>query len=98
MEGVYNKAKSEEVAPGMRSAISPACALLSAEALVQGLDHDSSLADKRVVGSEWGACTRAWFHQFCSVEEYLVPSVVPIRENFTNIFGRRVRAWTLTDA
>ena len=61
MEGVYNKAKSEEVGPEMRSAISRACAFRGSESFVKDLDHDMSLSEwsrGRVPGHGFTASAR----------------------------------------
>ena len=47
--------------------------------------------------AEAGAEARVWCHQFRSVRDLLVPAaVLPIREDFWNLMGRRVRALRLT--
>ena len=74
----------------MRSAISRVFAFRGWESFVKDLDHDVSLADELEVRVEQGACSRAWFHRFCSLTEYLAPSaVLPIRENLAGILGHR---------
>ena len=86
MERVYNKAESEEVAPGMGGAIGRACALLAVESFVQDLDRVVSLAGECAVGSDRTTCTNARFHRFCIPKEHLAPSVtIPIRGSFVSI-------------
>ena len=98
MTGVYNKAKSEEVAPEISSAIIRACALFGVT-FAKDLDRDASLADERDAGMEQGACARERFRRFCSLMAYFAPSVVPpFRENLTSNLGRRVRESSLSDA
>ena len=83
MEAVYNKASSEEVARGMRSAINKARSLMDAQAFVVDLDSDSCSDGEEAVGSAGGAAVRVWFHRFCALEAYLKPSIVfAIRGNF----------------
>ena len=42
---------------------------------------------------------RAWFRRFCSLKEYPVPAgVLPIRDNFWSLVGRRVRLLSLSDS
>ena len=99
MEGVGNKAKSEAVGPEKRSAISRAGPLRGREFSAKDLVHGVSLADELEARVEQGACSRAWFHRFRSLKEYLAPSaVLPIRENLTGILGRRPRASALLGA
>ena len=98
MEGVYAKARSEEVAPEMRSVVDKACARLEVEHFARDLDRVVCEEPSELVGAEPGAETRAWCQRFRSAQSLLVPSVVlPIREDFWALMGRRVEALTLSD-
>ena len=97
MEGVYVRARSEEAAPEMREAVGKACKGLEVEHFVVDLDREVCVDASEALGAEAGAEARAWRHRFRSVRDLLVPAVVlPIRENFWNLMGRRVRALRLT--
>ena len=67
--GVYAKARSEEVAPDMRSALDKARAGLEVEMFVRGLGRDMCVEASEALGSEKGAESRVWPHQFRSVRE-----------------------------
>ena len=98
MESVYNEVRTEEVVPEMRSAVNGACALLVVRAFVVDLDDDSCVVGEGAVGSDTGRAVRVWFRRFCALKEYLTPSIVlPIRDNFLGVFGRRVRRLELSD-
>ena len=98
MGSVYNKARSEEVPTDMRSAIDRACTLLGAQSFVVDLDDDSCVDGDANVGSDEGAAVRVWFHRFCVLLEFWMPSVVlPIRGNFLAILSRRVCRLELSD-
>ena len=76
----------------MRTAINRAHTLLGAQASVVDLDNDSGLRGEEAVSSDKGAAVRVWFHRFCTLKEFLAPSIVlPIRGNLLGILGRRVR-------
>ena len=74
-EGVYTKARSEEVIPEMRSAVAKACAGLGVERFVRYLDRDmsrerrqGSWARSRERGPVSAAnafvrCVTCWFHR-----------------------------------
>ena len=88
MENVYNKTKSEEVAPEVRGASGRACALLAVETFVKDLDWDMSLADESALPADRGACASAGFHRFCTLKENLVLSVAPLDPwEFQEYFG-----------
>ena len=97
MEGVYIKARSEEVVPEMRAAVERASRGLEVERFVNDLDREVSAEASEMIGGEHGAEARARRHQFRSVKDLLVPSVaLPIKENFWHLMGRRVRALNLS--
>ena len=90
MEGVYTKVRSEEVVPEMRAAAAKACAGLEVESFVQDLDRDVCA---EALGAERGAGARIWRRGPRPVRELLIPAaVLPIREDFGFLMGRRVRA------
>ena len=67
------------------------------ERFVTDLDRDLCAEASEAIGAEAGAEARVWCHQFRSVRDLLAPAVVlPIREDFWNLMGRRVRALKLT--
>ena len=83
----------------MRSAITKACTLLDVQALVSDLEDDSCVDGEEAVGANKGTAGRLWFHRFCSLKEYLTPSIaLPFRDNFLGFLGRRVRRLGLSDA
>ena len=97
MEGVYVRARSEEAIPEMREAARRACKGLEVERFVTDLDREVCVGASEAIGAEAGAEARVWRHQFRSIRDLLVPAVVlPIREDFWNLMGRRVRALRLT--
>ena len=99
MERVYGKARSEEVAPEMRSAINKACTFLDVQAFVVYLGHISCVYSGEAVGTDKGAATCVWLHRCCAIKDFPKPSnAVPIRANFLGILGRRVRRIELSDA
>ena len=82
MDGVYTRARPEEVIPEMRSAVAKACARLEVERFERDLDHVVCAESSEFVGAEQGAEARVWRQRFRSVRDLLVPSVVlPIREH-----------------
>ena len=96
MEGVYVRARSEEAIPEMRDAVSRACKGLEVERFVTDLDREVCAGASEAMGAEAGAEARVWCHQFRSVRDLLVPAVVlPIRDDFWNLMGRRVRSLRL---
>ena len=97
MEGVYAKARPEEAAPEMRSAVAKARAGLEVERFARDLDRDMCAESSEDLGAEQGAEARIWRQRFRSVRDLLAPSVVlPIREDFWSLTGRRVRALKLS--
>ena len=97
MEGVYAKARPEEEVPEMRAAVEKARKGLEGERFVRGLDRDVCADASEILGSERGAEARVWRHQFRSVKDLLAPSVVlPIKEDFWYLMGRRLRALNLS--
>ena len=52
MEGVYTKARSEEVVPEMRPAVAKACAGLEVERFVRDLDRDMCAESPEGLGAE----------------------------------------------
>ena len=96
MEGVYVRARSEEAIPEMRDAVSRACRGLEVERFVTDLDREVCAEASEAMGTEAGAEARVWCHHFRSVRDLLVPAVVlPIREDFWSLMGRRVRSLRL---
>ena len=55
MEGVFAKARAEEVVPEMRSALSKACAELGVELFAQDLGRDVCAESSEALGAEKGA-------------------------------------------
>ena len=97
MEGVYIRARSEEAAPEMRAAVDKACKGLEVERFVAELDREICVDASEALGAEKGVEARVWRHQFRSIRDLLVPSVVlPIREDFWNLMGRRARTLKLS--
>ena len=97
MGGVYAKGRSEEVAPEMRAAGAKACAGLEVERFVRDLGRDVCVDSSEALGSEQGAEARVWRRRFRLVRDLLAPlAVLPIREDFWSLMGRRVRALKLT--
>ena len=91
MEGVYTKARSEEVAPEMRSAVAKACAVLEVAPFVEDLDREVCAEGEEARGAVTGAAARIWFYRVGSFRESLVPVIVPpIRDNFWAFMGRGV--------
>ena len=96
MEGVYTKARSEEVAPEMRAAVAMARAGLEVERFVWGLGRDVCVDASEALGAEKGAGARVWRRRFRLARDLLAPSaVLPIRGDFWSLMGRRVRALKL---
>ena len=58
IEGIYTKARSEEVAPEMRSALSKACAGFEVELFVKGLCRNVCVEASEALGAEKGAEAR----------------------------------------
>ena len=91
-EGVYAKARLEEVAPGMRSALAKACAGLEVGLFVRDLDRDVCVGAREALGAERRAGARVWFHRSRVARALHVPVVVlPIRDNLWSLMARRVR-------
>ena len=91
-------ARSGEVVPEMRAALSKACAGLEVGLLVKDLDRDVCVESSEALGAEKGAEARIWFHRFRSVRELRVPAVaLPARGNFWSLMVRRVRSLNLSD-
>ena len=98
MGGVYTRARSEEVAPDMRSAVTKARAVLEVTSFVEDLDRVVCADGEGALGSGRGSAARIRSHRFCSLRESLVPVVVfPIRDNFWAFAGRRVHLLNLSD-
>ena len=99
MEAVYNKTRTEEVSPEAQAAVAQACAVLGVTSFVADLDGDVCPDGGEFLGPDEGSRERVWFHCFCTLEESLVPTaVLPIRENFWSLMGRRVRPLSLSDS
>ena len=97
MEGVYVRARTEEAVPEMREAVGRACRVLEVERFVSDLDREVCAEASEALGAEPGAEARVWCHRFRSLKDLLVPAVVlPIRDDFWNLMGRRVRALGLS--
>ena len=98
MEGLYAKARSEEVVPVLRSAGTKARAVLEVTSFVEDLDWDTCADGEEAPSSARGFAARIWFRRFCSLRESLVPVVlVPICDSFRALMGRRVRLLNLSD-
>ena len=99
MEAVFSQTRTEEAFQGMRAATTRACTVLGVMSCVQDLDRDVCPDSDEVLRPDRGAQARAWFHRFCSLRENLVPMVVlPIRDNFWSLMGRRVRVLNSSDS
>ena len=101
MRSVYNKARSEAVVSGTRSAINKACTSLGAQAILVDLNDDSCVDGGEAVGPDKRTVVRLRFCPFCALKESLPPSIVlPNRDNgpscFLGIPGRRVRRLELS--
>ena len=97
MEGLYVRARSEEAVPEMREAVGRACRGLEVERFVADLDREICVDASEALGAETGVEARVWRHQFRSIRDLLVPAaVLPMREDFWNLMGRRVRALKLS--
>ena len=64
MEGVYARARSEEVIPEMRSAVAKACARLEVERFVRDLDHVICAESSELLGAGQGAEARVCRQRF----------------------------------
>ena len=83
----------------MGAAVVKACAVLEVTSCVEGLDRDVCPASNDALGSDGGAQVRIWFRRFCSLKEYLAPIVVlPTRDNFWSLMGRRGHKLDLSDS
>ena len=72
---------------------------MDAQAFVVDLDDGSCVDGEEAVGLDRGKAVRARLRRFCALKGYLAPpTVLPIRDNFLGILGRRVRRLVLTDA
>ena len=97
MEGVYVRARSEGAVPEMRAAAGRACRGLEVERFVVDLGREICVDASEALGAQTGVEARVWRHQFRSIRDLLAPAVVlPIREDFWNLMGRRVRALKLS--
>ena len=97
MEGVYIRARSEEAAPEMREAVGKTCKVLEVEQFVADLDREVCVEASEASGAEAGTEARIWRHRFRPTRDLLAPAVVlPIRDDFWNLMGRRVRALRLS--
>ena len=97
MEGVYTKARSEKVVTEMRAAATKACAGLEVERFVRYLGRDVCVEASEALGTEQGAEARIWCRRFRSARDQLAPSaVLPIREDFWFLMGRRARTLKLS--
>ena len=80
----------------MREAVARACRGLEVERFIVDLDREICVDASEALGAETGVEARVWRHQFRSIRDLLAPAVVlPIREDFWNHMGRRVRALKL---
>ena len=92
MEAVHKRTRSGEVLPEMRAAGAKACAMLDVTACIENLERDLCPDSAEFLGPDGGTHARVWFHLFCSLKDFLAPAaVLPIRENFWSIMGRRAR-------
>ena len=99
MGGVYTKARTEEVAPEMRSAVAKACAVLEVAPFVEDLDREVCAEGEEARGAATGAAAQKMFYRVCSFRESLVPVIVsPIRDIFWALMGRGVRLLNLSDS
>ena len=81
----------------MREAVGRACRGLEVERFVADLDREICVDASEALGAETGVEARVWCHQFRSLRDLLAPAVVlPIREDFWYLMGRRVRALRLS--
>ena len=80
----------------MREAVGRACRGLEVERFVADLDCEICVDASEALGAETGVEARVRRHQFRSIRDLLAPAVVlPFREDFWNLMGRRVRALKL---
>ena len=83
----------------MRAVVVKACAVWEVTSFVEDLDRDACPVSDDALGSDSGAQARARFRRFSSLSWRLAQIVVlPIRENFWSLMGRRVRMLDLSDS
>ena len=98
MQGFYTKVRCEEVAPEMRAAAAKACAGLDFGRFVQDLDRDVCAEASEALGVEQGADARVWRHRVRAAHELPIPAaVLPIRDDFWFLMGRRAPALKLSN-
>ena len=96
MEGVYTEVRSEEVVPEMRGAAAKARAGLEVGRFIRDLDRNVCAEASEALGADPGSEARVWRRRFRTVRGLLVPAaVLPIREDFWCLMGRRARALKL---
>ena len=88
-EKVYDKARYEEVAPGMRVALSRASERLDAESFVKKLEDAVALLGEDEVGLVRVAYGRQWYAHVTGRWE--PETVYGARPNFLGLMGWRVR-------
>ena len=83
----------------MRSAVAKACTALGVTSIVEDLDREVRAEGDEALGAGRGAAARILFHRLCSLRDSPAPAVVlPIRDNFWALVGRRVRMLSLPDS
>ena len=88
-----------EVVPEMRSAAAKACNVLAATSFVEDLCRGVGSEGEEALGLLKGAAARIWCYRFASLREILAPEIViPTRDNFLALMGRRVRSLNLSDS
>ena len=83
----------------MRSAAAKACNVLAATSFVEDLCRGVGSEGEEALGLLKGAAARIWRYRFATLREFLAPEIViPIRDNFLALMGRRVRLLNLSDS
>ena len=99
MESVCTEVRSGEVVPEMRSAVAKPCNALEVTSFVEDPYRDVGSESDDAFGLLMGAAARIWCYRFTSLREFLAPEIViPIRDNFLALMGRRVRLLNLSDS
>ena len=98
-ESVYTNVRPGEAVPEMRSAAAKACNVLEATSFVAALDRDVGSESDDTLGLRKGAAARIRRYRFTTLREFLAPEIViPARDNFLALMGRRARMPNLSDS
>ena len=88
-----------EGVPEMRSAAAKACNVLEATSFVEDLGRDVDSESDDALGLLEGAAARILRYRLSTLRESLAPEIViPARDNFLALMGRRVRLLNLSDS